>query len=251
MKQNLGKIIPTILVIGLTIFLLCYIRSCNQNSDQVKAISALKEKSKADSIKSSNNQKRFDSTIHSVKADLDSTRKSKRQTEDSLDQANKRIDKLLARYKPVKVDNDTGNTYVPNEFINDCSDCFNELPHYKNLVNNFRSQVHVEDSIHKKQDTAYEKRIAQLGKEKAAILFSLNECLNSKQPQNESETGGILFGNISAMSINNFIPSGLGIGLIFQDGRLKQYGFNVFNSKQGQIYTVNVSAPFIKFKRRK
>lgn len=250
MKITINKIIPFILTIAVILFCFSYIRTCNQNTNQSESISLLKNKAAADSIDAVNNLKEFTKEIVSIKSERDSVHQLKKSIEDSLDDANKIINKLLARYKPMKVDNDTGNTYVPNDFITDCSECFTELPHYQNLANKYRRQVHVEDSVHKKQDTIYEKRIAQLGKEKAAIAFNLNERLNTKSSR-DTETKGILFGSISALSFNNLLPNGLGIGLIYQDNKQKQYGANIFNTTQGPIYMVNVSAPFIKFKRRK
>lgn len=247
----MNKIIPLSLLTGLVVFCFLYIKQCNQNSNQANAMARLETKIKTDSIKSLDNKKRFDSTLHSAKTNIDSISTAKQHTEDSLDLANARIDKLLARYKPIKVDNDTGNTYVPNEFINECSDCFTELPLYKNLANKYRKQVHDEDSAHKQQDTVYENRITELSQEKKNVQDNLDSCMKLKTPTPILEQRAMLLANISVLSISNLVPAAAGVGFTYQDKRGRHYGGRIMGSAQGTMYFLDVGAPFIFFKNRK
>lgn len=239
----------TIAIVLAIIFAIIFIKSCKRSADQSNAISILKAKVAADSVEHANNRKEFDSTIISIRTSLFVANAMRTMVEDSLDDANKRIDKLLAKHKPIKVDNDTGTTICPNEYIQECTECFEELPFYRNLANSFRLRVYVEDSIHKKQDSAYQKRIKQLGIEKSGIMLSLNDCLNSKS-ERQPDVTGILFAHISALRVNNLIPVAFGGGFSYQDKKLHQYGFNIYNSVQGNIYMIEASAPIIKFKRK-
>lgn len=233
------------------VFAIIFIKSCKRTADQSDVIAVLKTKIAADSIEHATNKKEFDSTIISIGTSLFVANAIRTMVEDSLDDANKRIDKLLAKHKSIAVDNDTGTTICPNEFVNECAECFEELPRYKNLANSFRLRIHAEDSIHKKQGTAYQLRIDELGKEKDNVNRSLNECLGLKLPENQSAVTGILFAHVSALRINNLIPAAFGGGFSYQDRKLKQYGFNIYNSAQGNIYMVDVSTPIIKFKSKK
>ena len=74
MKLTFNKIAPFALGIGLVLFCLFYVKTCNEKHDenfiQTELISALKNKIAVDSIEGIEKEKRFNNRIISIKSEI-------------------------------------------------------------------------------------------------------------------------------------------------------------------------------------
>lgn len=246
-----SNILFFILGIAIVLLIITRIQGCQSERKLANQIFQIVQQKKNDSLQSQKNKEQYNITIGQIKEKQKKDSADRSSIRDSLNKANKHIDDLLAKYKPITVDNDTGTTICPNQFIIDCSDCFNTLPYYQGLAKRYiiKSDSLATDS--KTKDSVNEKRIAELEQEKNQETIRLSDCLSLKTPEEKPQYSGILFGNLSTVGINNFIPTGLGGGLTYQDDRFRQIGANIHFSNRGNIYTIHVSSPLIKFKKRR
>lgn len=163
------------------------------------------------------------------------------------------IDDLVKRHNVTKrklknvesFNSDTGYVLAPNEYVNECEECFGLLNTYKKENQQLRFERDSYDTIMRAQASIQENRVAQLEKEKLAFAKAFSErTLLNAEPTRKLKA--------SAMGMLNdlFIPNAGGAGLIYEDKKFNEYGAHVLISSRGNIYLFHV-AKTISFKRKK
>jgi len=177
MIAEINRVKNWVILIVLGILIVALIRGCQNNKFSLGEIQQLKERINNDSVKMVEDSISYANRIEYAEGKLELNYTQYISAADSLRSAEIRINKLLARYKPIKPSIDTSITTVPNEYIVDCAECFNELEHDKELVKYYQARVDsLKSTLHIKSKIQ-EQRIQQLNEEKAKI-GSLEDFIN-------------------------------------------------------------------------
>lgn len=166
------------------------------------------------------------------------------------------FDSLLLRHKITKqklkpvpqFDNsDTGFVLAPNEYINECEQCFNTFDAYKKENIQLRFERDSYDTLMRLQAGISQRRVTELEGEKMIFNKMYNDCISAKASvQNTRKL------KISAMGMANdlFIPKGGGPGLIYEDKKFNEYGAHVVFTTAGKMYFIHI-AKTISLRRKK
>jgi hypothetical protein len=242
--------ITTLIIAGVIIFAL--IRGCSNSKLQLSENNALKSANDSLSKKINNDSianKKL-ATDYQLKDQVQSGIITIQENKlnaayDTLDKANDRINKLLARYKPVTPNVDTNVTLVPNEYISDCSQCFTELEGQQNNIKGARKEM---DSLKKAltvKINIQQARISELGREQAQAKNNLNDCRAINEAyQKKLELRRRLFLSMGIMAIGTkFTPNAAGIGLSYQDKQFRMISFKYYTSEYGGIKSLDIHMP--------
>lgn len=162
--------------------------------------------------------------------------------------ANKEISALLKRHRPIEPNVDTTITTVPNEYIVDCAECFNQLEaqQLRGMVIDGRM-----DSLKlafRSKDVTQNNRITQLELEKKKDSSTISQCLAVAKRQSELlEPKGKLYFSLGAIWAP--MPRAVGAGLAYADKRGRIFSAKVYGGEWGTIYGTDLIFP-LSFKRR-
>lgn len=163
-------------------------------------------------------------------------------TGDELDAANKRINTLVVNHHDISPSTDTSVTVVPNDYISECSGCFNELQNGQQLVKQYRSDMEQLKLTYLNKDKLQTNRINQQEQEKGKLAKSLNDCMTlSKSAQKAAAPHGQLF--FSWNVLWNPWPSSAGLGLMYQSKYRVQYGLTWYYGRYGQMVQTQMNLP--------
>ncbi len=147
MTLKINPIVATVIIVGILILLFALFKGCQQANRAIAANNKLT--SINDSLKatlkdykstSDSSAKQFHDSLEFERGQKELAIAQKERTEDDLDKMDKEVNHLLDKYKYAKYTDTTAVT-VPNEFIQNCSDCFVKLEDQNKLVNKYRSDV--------------------------------------------------------------------------------------------------------------
>lgn len=164
---------------------------------------------------------------------------------DSLDKANVRISKLLAKYKPISPSIDTNITTVPNEYIEECSQCFTELEAQQQREKKVKAQADIVQQSLNSTINSQQLRIAQLGREQVQANKNLNDCRSINEAyQKKLGLRGRLFLSMGIMAIKTpWLPNAAGIGLSYQDKRFRMISARFYTSEYGSVKALDIHMP--------
>lgn len=163
---------------------------------------------------------------------------------DSIDKANVRINKLLAKYKPISPSVDTNITTVPNEYIEECSQCFTELVSQQQREKNVKAQADIVQQSLNSTINSQQLRIAQMGREQVQANKNLNDCRAINEAyQKKLELRRRLYFSMGVMSIKSIFPNAAGLGLMYQDKRYRIVGFRMYTSEYGSVKALDIHMP--------
>lgn len=169
--------------------------------------------------------------------------------DDTLDAANKRINALLKKYKPIEPSVDTNVTVVPNEYIEECSGCFTELKNGQELVSRYKAEKDNQSMILNSKINGQSVTITKLERLNGQLQSNLNNLINvAKDNQKKLEQRRMLYFSMSTISLNQVLPTGIGGGFMYMDKRMRLFGGNAFVTNHGPVYQVQLSMP-LSFKR--
>jgi hypothetical protein len=156
--------------------------------------------------------------------------------------AEKRINALLARYVAIPPDTDTSVTLVPNEYIENCADCFGELENGKELVKKANAERDNLDQLYRSKINVQDTRIKGLEIEKGG----LNKQYNTLKTRNDSLTsvvnpGGKLYLSWGVMW--GPLPRMAGAGLLYQNKRNVLWGAKWYYGAQGHMVETSINFP--------
>lgn len=165
----------------------------------------------------------------------------------------KRIDSLTKRHQVTKTkvkvyEQDTGFVLAPQEYVDECEECFHTLTAYKKENIQLRFERDGYDTLMRLQTGIAERRAEELEGEKLIFNKMYNDCMSARAP----EKGVTRKLKISAMGQLNdlFIPNGGGPGLIYEDKKFNEFGAHVVFTPQGKMYMLHI-AKTISLRRKK
>jgi len=233
-----------VVIVLLALLIFALIRGCNNVTHQSLAIvnkDARIKQLQADSISKEKSLQEYKDSLELANGLISLRNNQLDKTEIDLVDANKRITQLLNKYNPISINSDTNVTLVPNEYIEDCADCFNELGNAQKLGKIYKGQVDSVKSAYQAKDRIQNNRIAQLSKENASINGKYKSLLDSTvAPVKQTRK---LFLSISTMAINQNMPNSIGAGFFYQDRKFRLFGAKIYGSPYGSIKTIDVALP--------
>lgn len=154
---------------------------------------------------------------------------------------------LKRKYEQVKADPDTSATFVPNDFIKDCHECFNELEHKQHLIKLYVSHVDSLDAEIARKDRLNINRLRELTQERDAYRQKSEAAIEiAGKTQALAQPRRKVLLSIGALW--QPMPKAVGAGLIYQDKRGRQFGARAYVSSWGTLYESEANFPF-SFKR--
>jgi len=250
-KIDIPNWVKGAILIGVGCIIISAIRGCHNNKATLAENVQLKEANKIliqraikDSLDQKNTQEEytFSDSIHNHTIEMQQDALDA--ANDTLDKANNRINKLIIKYRPATVNADTNVTLVPNEYINECSQCFTELEGQQKRIKVARDEMSdLQQSLNSRINNQ-QLRINELTKEKQLVKNNLNDCLkNDSINLKKFEPRRRLYWSMGVMSINSVLPNAAGLGLMYQDRRYRIVGFRMYTSEYGSVKALDVHLP--------
>lgn len=238
-----------LLLIMIGLLFLGIFRGCKQSlwfSDREKdsLIDTLQARLRYNDSIGKENKRNYDGVMEYANGIIDLRNNRIEEVEHENDSLNNAIASLKKRYKPVTVSVDTNITTVPNEYIQDCADCFLFLDKSKELTLKLRAEQDNLNAAYKTKSNIQENRIKELGLEKTQLNNTLTSTLKvvSEYEDKNKPRRKLLF-SMNAIAINATYPTGLGAGLIYQDKLNRLYGGHVFGTNVGPVYMAQFALP--------
>lgn len=248
LKLEINPIVGYSILIGFIILLVMCIRGCHQSKLEVAA----KENAQkiADSalsvlkiykVISDSTAKEFQDSLDFERGQKELAIAQKEKTEDQLDASDKQVKQLLEKYKYAKY-TDTTAVIVPNEFVQNCSDCFGKLEQQNNLVNKYRSDVKNLQLNNDKQIDLYQQRFKELNAEKLGFTNKITSLLQEQKKYTDKlQPHGRLY--LSWGILWSPWPVGAGGGFLYQNKRNLIYGLKGYYGTKGTTIETTINFP--------
>lgn len=160
-----------------------------------------------------------------------------------LDSADKRITELRARYQAVQPSTDTSVTVVPNEYVNNCADCFAELSNGQEKVKTYMAQIDNLNQSYQSKINLQQNRINQLDKQNTQLAGTLHDCIDASQrAEKKLSPHGQLYFSWSVLWVP-LLPKMAGIGLMYQNRYRLQVGVRGMFGQYGNGFETEVNMP--------
>lgn len=218
----------------------------NVKSNKVTPI-AIKERIKKleeDSAKSAKEINELKSAIQVQEGQLELSDNKLLSLTENLGAANERITALLRKHIPIQPSLDTNVTTVPNQFINECAECFTELENGQKEVIKYKAEKDNQEQIFRSQLATKDKLIKAIEKSNVVLAESYKELLDSTElMQNRLEQRRILYFKMGALAINQPMPNGIGAGFMYQDKRKRIFSIGYYITEYKTVYQAEVAFP--------
>lgn len=246
-----------LILLGICVLIFTIIRGCNKSANKEIAYENLKEdfnnlalKRERDSLSALQAKKDYEDSLSFVRGQLALNENQKQSIEDRLLLTANDAAKWRDKYEKVKPDTNASITLVPNDFIEDCHNCFDSLDYKNQLIKLYVTKSKEVEASHKELEKVQEKRIATLTSEKNAFHQNANDAIAlAAKYQNACKPKGRAFFTLSAIGGENVWIMGVGGGGFYMDKRERCYGGNVYGTNQGTMVTANLSLP-LSFRRK-
>lgn len=257
MTLKLHPIIIIAMLIGMGIFIFTLFKGC-QNSKLLKTklnaseskLDSIILKQERDSISSMQNAKDYKDSLQFANGIIDLNQNKLEATQEKLLASMHDAAAWKLKYENVQPNTDTSATMVPNDFISDCHDCFDDLEHKNRVIKLYVQEVKDVDSAHRSKAKIQENRIDQLVSEKNTFQQNFHKAIDLVEDYQKSlKPRGKLYFTLSAIAVQSILPNGVGAGLKYKDRRDRIYGAKVFGSEVGRIYEAETSLP-LSFRRK-
>lgn len=164
---------------------------------------------------------------------------------ENLDKANDRISILLRKHIPIKPNPDTSVTLVPNVYIEECADCFEELSSGRDSVKKYRAENDNQKQIYRGLLNAKDIDIKHLEMSNKEITSSYMALINItkdiEKPRGKLYLSwGIMWGPLPRMA---------GAGAMYQTPRSMIIGAKWYYGAQGHMVETNMNFPLSLKKR--
>jgi len=218
-------------------------RGCENSKALYTANDVLSNKHIEDSINILNDSLQYRDAINLLTGEIDLKENKLSTTELQLDSANKKISQLLKKHIPV-IPSDTTITTVPNDYINECEDCFVNLKTQQTTVEKYRKQISALKEDFGERDKLKDTRIKDL----TLSLGKVNNDYNNQKSINEEQAKTFiphwkLLFSMGVMSINSVMPNAAGIGGAYQDKRNRIVAFRYYTSEYGSVKALDIYMP--------
>lgn len=243
-----ASIVVALLVFG-------FLRSCNNTnallSEKDTKLDSVAKKASNDSADAAVDRMKYKAAKELLDGQIGLWQNRALASRDSLEAANRRINKLLVKHIPVATSADTSATTVPNAYIEDCEGCFVELKNGRDLVSRHEW---IEDSLRLEYNRKMKldsNRIIELNRQNTTLSTTLTDVMaiaRAKDEKNKPHSRVLL--SLSTMAINANVPNAAGFGFGYQDKYNRIFAIKYFTSEYGPIKQADVFIS-LSFKRRK
>lgn len=153
------------------------------------------------------------------------------------------IAKYEASKKPAK--DASGQTVVPNEFIDDCKNCFTQLSATADTIEKFKSESAALEQLHVAQMQADSMHISELEAQKLSINKDYNNMgmaaaawAKAAEPRRKIKIG------IGAILNNKFLPNAVGPAFMYQDKKDRNIEYQPMFGNGEPMHVITVLVPF-------
>ena len=256
MTFKINPVLAGAILIGLFFLIFSFVKGCKNSKSVVAENAVLRDSinqlSKEYLALQKVNKENLDNYHHSLEYAnglVDLRDNQLQASRADLVAANLRADDLQRRYNSIQPDDDTTHTMVPNEFIEDCSECFDALDNQTKASRILLNKYDSAQSAHRAKESLQQSRINQQQEENRLLSGTLSDCLEAAKRQGDLlEPRGKLYVSMSVLWAP--LPSAIGVGLSYQDKRGRMYGAKVYASEWGTIYESGLYFPLSLKKRQ-
>lgn len=245
------------LVIGVIFILFLLVRGCKYSENKYAENIVLKEsldsmvlKNERDSMVAAQHEKDYADSLQFVNGELSLEIVKRVATEEKLLATTNNAAFWKQKYQSVQPDMDTSVTLTPNEFIQDCHECFDDLEQKDRLIKSYVQQVKSVDSTHKVKEKIQENRIKELASERNTFQQNAEDAiLIAAKAQKLSERRRKGFISLGLMGEKEHFIMGIGAGGFYMDKRERVFGGNLYGTNRGPYVTANIMMP-LSFRRK-
>ena len=247
---SINKWLIVAVLVGVVILVVALTRGCQNekklasvNIDYEGQISRLKK----NAIEDHKQLSAYKDTMQLLDGQLALSKNKELFLNEDLGKANDRISILLKKHVPIKPSLDsTSFTLVDNTFINECADCFKELGSGQQLVKKYKAEKENQEQICIEKLNVKDNRINHLEKANKEVTSSYMALIDITKDANTRRrmlyfSYGILW--------SAYVPKMGGMGLMYQDKRLRQYGVKAYFGAYKPMLETQVNMP-LSFKKR-
>jgi hypothetical protein len=246
---QINKWLIVAILVGVVILVFTLVRGC-QNGERAAALvinsDSLTNKLKQDNINLVNQLAANADTTQFLEGQLSLSHNKEIALNENLDKANARITNLLSKHVPIKPSPyDTGSTVVPNDYIVDCHDCFEELGNGQQLVRKYKAEKDNQEQIYKGQLNVKDNRINHLEKANKEVTSSYMALIDITKDIGKPKgklylSWGIMWGPLPRMA---------GAGAMYQTPRSLILGAKWYYGAAGHMVETTLNFPLsLKFK---
>jgi hypothetical protein len=254
---KINPLLAGALLLGILLIVFLLIRGCHNsknlevklNSSQA-ALDSLTLRHEADSMTAKENEKNYNISLEYANGIIVLRENQRDATEEKLLATTFDYAALKKKYEQVRADPDTSATYVPNDFIKDCHECFDELEHKQHLIKLYVSHVDSLDAEIARKDRLNINRIGELTRERNAYRQNSQDAIAiaakaqaSAQPRRKG------FLSLGVIGQRDYFLMGVGAGGFYMDKKSRLFGANIYGTNQGPLVTANLALP-LSFKRK-
>lgn len=248
MSIKINPFVVTAILIGIGILIIALVRGCS--NEKKLAASTIDYKGRIDamakdSIETSQQLSAYKDTMEFMDGQLSLSKNKELSLNEDLGKANDRITILLRKHVPIKPSSDTSMTWAPNEFINECSECFHELQNGQQLVKKYKAEKDNQEQICNGKLNVKDNRIGFLEKSNTKLTKDYKSLIDSA---GKVERKGMLYFSYGVLW-DAYVPKMGGIGLMYQDKRLRQFGVKGYFGSSKPLIETQVNMP-LSFKRK-
>lgn len=248
MTLSINKWLIVAILVGVGILMFALIRGC-QNEKKAASL-AIDYKGRInkltqDSIDLANHLSASGDTINFLNEQSALSDNKLLSLNENLDKANDRISILLRKHVPIKPNPDTSVTLVPNIYIEECSDCFEELSNGRDSVKKYRAEKDNQEQIYKGKLSVKDNRINLLEKSNTKITKDYKSLIDST---GSIKRKGMLYFSYGVLW-SAYLPKAVGAGFMYQDKRLRMYGVKGYFGSSKPMIETQVNMP-LSFKKR-
>ena len=249
MTLTINKWLIVAILVGVVVLVFALVRGCQNgkklasiNIDYDGKISQLKK----NAIEDLKQLTAYRDTMQFLDGQLSLSKNKELFLNEDLGKANDRISILLKKHVPIKPSSDTSMTWAPNEFINECAECFHELKNGQQLVKKYKAEKENQEQICIEKLNVKDNRINHLEKANKEVTSSYMALIDITKDANTRRrmlyfSYGILW--------SAYVPKMGGMGLMYQDKRLRQYGVKAYFGAYKPMLETQVNMP-LSFKKR-
>lgn len=248
MSLKINPILAIAILIGIGVLIIALVRGCQNGKKAASAVVDYKgriNKLEQDSVNLTRYLNASADTIEFLNGQSALSDNKLLSLNENLDKANDRISILLRKHIPIKPNPDTSVTLVPNVYIEECTDCFNELSDGRDSVMKYRAERDNQERIYKSKLSVKDNSINYLEKLNGKLTKDYKSLIDSTKDTQKQKgkmylSWGVMWGPVPKMA---------GAGLMYQTPRSMILGAKWYYGAQGHMVETNINLP-LSFKRK-
>jgi hypothetical protein len=240
---QINKWIIIAFLVGVIVLVFALVRGCQNEKKAASIVIDFKgriNKLTEDSISNTNQLAAYKDSMQFLDGQWSLSKNKELFLNEDLGKANDRITLLLRKHVPIKPSSDTSMTWAPNEFINECAECFHELKNGQQLVKKYKAEKDTQEVIYKSKLNVKDNRINHLEKANQEVTSSYMALIDITKDAGKPKgrmylSWGVLW--------KNYVPWAAGGGLMYQNKRSVIFGASWYYNSQGHMVQSNVHFP--------